>query len=626
MAFDVGALVGRLKLDDKQFTQGIAKAKVGMKTVDRGMTKMAKGGIKAFRGITREVFSLKTALAGLAVGLVARNFTNVAASVEVFETQLTTTLGTLDKARERMEWIEEFAKTTPFEMPQLVEASVRLEAYGIDATKVMRTLGDTASAMGKDVIMAVEALADAQTGEFERLKEFGLKVIKEGGKDMILFTDRNGEQQKAIIDRNNREITTSTITAIWNEKYQGGMDRMSKTWSGMISNMGDHWFPFRNEVMQGGVFDFFKVGLRLTLDEIDRLKENGQLDVWAKNMATGVINALVGLGKVISRFPELWFDMVGRIKTALGFVTNMVDTLLIAPIEKAFELMSVIPGVGAKLADELATIRGIRFALQDTTVEFLMQGHALDTTGEKWAAFGQKVRDSLDKIREQVTTGVTPEVLRPEVGEGVVPGAEGGISEKEAIEGQIAMQERLRDITINSENARRKATIDAQKAILASRAKEITYNKLLVSSITTGLDFLVQAFPKLKGLAIGRATMNFGVALSEALKIPFPASIAAWGKVLALGRTALDTVKGARPGGGSTPSVSQTPIATVPQGVPEAAGVEQGGQNIYVTINALDPESVTEETAIRVVKAGVPGAFKAGGGVFDDVVLNGEER
>ena len=107
MAFDVGALVGRLKLDDKQFTAGIAKAKVGMKTVERSMTKMAKGGIKAFRGITREVFSLRSAFLGLGAGLVAKSFLNVASSVEVFETQLTTTLGTLDTARERMEWIED---------------------------------------------------------------------------------------------------------------------------------------------------------------------------------------------------------------------------------------------------------------------------------------------------------------------------------------------------------------------------------------------------------------------------------------------------------------------------------------------------------------------------------------
>ena len=76
-----------------------------------------------------------------------------------------------------MSWIREFAASTPFEVPGLVEASVRLEAYGLNAKKYMRTLGDTAGAMGKPIMSAVEMVADASQGEFERLKEFGLRGL-----------------------------------------------------------------------------------------------------------------------------------------------------------------------------------------------------------------------------------------------------------------------------------------------------------------------------------------------------------------------------------------------------------------------------------------------------------------
>ena len=34
--------------------------------------------------------------------------------------------------------------------------------------------------MGKDLSQMIEAVADATTGEFERLKEFGIKAGKEG--------------------------------------------------------------------------------------------------------------------------------------------------------------------------------------------------------------------------------------------------------------------------------------------------------------------------------------------------------------------------------------------------------------------------------------------------------------
>ena len=279
MAFDVGALTASLRLNDKQFTAGLDKAKRSLKVFNADVGRIGSSGVKAFRGITNSVFNLKTAIAGLGVGLLAGSFTKVASSMETFEVQLQTTLGSLGKAREELTWIGEFAKSTPFEVQELVEASVRLRAYGIDARKYMETLGDTASAMGKPMMQAVEALADAQTGEFERLKEFGLKVVQEGGQDLILYTDKFGKEQKAVIDRNNRELVTSTITSIWNEKYKGGMDRLSKTWGGMISNLADHWFQFRNTVMQSGLFQFMKEGLRTFLDWINRLKDEGQLDV-----------------------------------------------------------------------------------------------------------------------------------------------------------------------------------------------------------------------------------------------------------------------------------------------------------------------------------------------------------
>jgi hypothetical protein len=47
-------------------------------------------------------------------------------------------------------------------------------------------LGDLASSQAKDFDQLVEALLDAQTGEFERLKEFGVKAKVAG--DQVAFT------------------------------------------------------------------------------------------------------------------------------------------------------------------------------------------------------------------------------------------------------------------------------------------------------------------------------------------------------------------------------------------------------------------------------------------------------
>ena len=52
--------------------------------------------------------------------------------------------------------------------------------------EVAAAYGDTASAMGKSLDDMVEAVADAATGEFERLKEFGIRASKNG--DRVSFT------------------------------------------------------------------------------------------------------------------------------------------------------------------------------------------------------------------------------------------------------------------------------------------------------------------------------------------------------------------------------------------------------------------------------------------------------
>ena len=60
-----------------------------------------------------------------------------------------------EKAEKAFAWVSHFAKTTPYELENVATAFSRLKAYGMDATKFLPVLGDTASAMGKDIMKAV---------------------------------------------------------------------------------------------------------------------------------------------------------------------------------------------------------------------------------------------------------------------------------------------------------------------------------------------------------------------------------------------------------------------------------------------------------------------------------------
>ncbi len=91
-----------------------------------------------------------------------------ASSLEQYRNTLDTVMRDTVKAGETMAWAVDFANKTPFETDSIIGATVRLTAYGLEAQKVMPAIGDMASVMNKDIMQAVEAVADAQTGELER--------------------------------------------------------------------------------------------------------------------------------------------------------------------------------------------------------------------------------------------------------------------------------------------------------------------------------------------------------------------------------------------------------------------------------------------------------------------------
>lgn len=183
----------------------------------------------------------------------------VTARFEQLATTLETVEGSARKAESSMKWIEDFTKNTPFQLENVSEAFIKLRAYGINPTTgTLKTLGDTASAMGKPINQAVERLADAIVGENERLKEFGIKSSKIGDEIKYSWVTASGETKDILID-NNKDIIESTLNSIFNEKYAGRMEKQSKTYNGMLSNLQDNFtLMSKNAIISSGLFDILK--------------------------------------------------------------------------------------------------------------------------------------------------------------------------------------------------------------------------------------------------------------------------------------------------------------------------------------------------------------------------------
>lgn len=328
---EAGVDTANLAREQDRLTSSITNSQARLASLTRmGMSMNRIGQVAgrvggAFANVRTQVMGLTTKLAALGAGagyLFKTQFVDTAAEFERLQTILTTLEGgNVTKAKQAFGWISEFAAKTPYDIKQVSEAFVRLRAYGIDPIKgdTLRVLGDTASSMGKDVMSAVEAIADAVTGENERLKEFGIKAAKQGGQIIYSYTDRAGKQRQKAVDAGNRKLIQSTLTAIWNEKYAGAMDAQSRTWAGMMSNLGDQWTRFTTTVMASGLFDWMKTEVGGILEELNKAAADGRLKAWAQQVGQAIKEAFIAL----KEFGIQAKDVIIQVKDFVGGWKNL---------------------------------------------------------------------------------------------------------------------------------------------------------------------------------------------------------------------------------------------------------------------------------------------------------------
>ena len=246
-------------------------------------------------------------------GFLAKEVLTVGSRFESLKVQLKTTTGSVEGAEKAFKFIKTFAKDTPFQVDQITDAFVKLNNFGIEPTKrTLTSFGDFASAMGKELNDFIEAVTDATTGEFERLKEFGIKTSSEG--DRVKITFRGVTQE---IGKNAAEIQEH-LTKLAEENFGGAMAEQMTTAGGLISNLQDSWSEFLNTVANLGVLDEFKL---LIEDLRDAAGGRGGL---AQMLATTLTKAIRGIRNLLqgNLIPTL-----ERFVRVLEFVIDNIGTL-----------------------------------------------------------------------------------------------------------------------------------------------------------------------------------------------------------------------------------------------------------------------------------------------------------
>lgn len=226
----------------------LAKLAVQVAANTAELTKGLKSGESSFKKFASNITNTaKGLVAGFGLIEIARGVISVTGEFQRFEAVLSNTLGSDSAAQRALGSIKEFATQTPFAVNELTDAFVKLSNQGFQPSmSELRSLGDLASSTGKSFNQLAEAVIDAQVGEFERLKEFGVRAKKSG--DQVSFTFKGVTTTVKNTSEGIRDYILSLGEA---EGVSGSMSKISQTLEGRISNLGDAWDNLLLTIGQG---------------------------------------------------------------------------------------------------------------------------------------------------------------------------------------------------------------------------------------------------------------------------------------------------------------------------------------------------------------------------------------
>lgn len=384
---------------------------------------------RALSGVKGTLLSL--AAGAFSIGAITnfgRQVIAVTAEFEKFRAVLGNTLGSTALADLKLKELQDFASKTPFAINELTGAFVKLANSGFKPTAgQMTSLGDLASSTGKSFDQLAEAILDAQTGEFERLKEFGVRA-KDAG-DQVIFTYKGVQTTVEKTSSAIRDYITNLGNAVG---VSGSMAKISQTLGGQISNLGDNWDQMLLSVGSNttGIFNKAISVMNKALEKITQYNEelniveknnlgsdfgnqlNRALNPFAGKGATDIELAAFSIKTASKNVGELVSKALSGAKSIGDFSKALVE------LKKQGDAALTDPSVGKKGAELTAkTRKGIKNEYQngvqaiiDARNNFIAE--AGNTGGANFGTSktdkkGFSLTDTMDQLRKAIElTGV----------------------------------------------------------------------------------------------------------------------------------------------------------------------------------------------------------------------------
>lgn len=204
-------------------------------------------------------------------------------SFDVLNAGLITATGSSEKAAQAFEILQQFAAKTPYSLDQAVKGFTQLVNLGLNPSeRALTSYGNTAAAMGKDLSQMIEAVADASTGEFERLKEFGIKASQQKDKVTLVF------KGVSTTVKNNSADIQNYLIKLGETDFAGAMEKRAATLDGAISNLGDTFDQLLLTISRGGLGELVRDAVNEAVKGLSQLTDwfaSGQMMEYLNGLA-----------------------------------------------------------------------------------------------------------------------------------------------------------------------------------------------------------------------------------------------------------------------------------------------------------------------------------------------------
>lgn len=242
-------------------------------------------------------------------------------SMEYYTTSFTVMTGSADKAGETVKKLADIGATTPFDMPQLADATSLLMNFGFsadDAVDSMMMLGDISQGNADKLNTIARAYGKMNSSQKVTLESINM-MIDAGFNPLQEISEKTGESMQSLYDRVSKgsmsvdEITESMKRSTSEGgKYFQSMDAQSQTLDGRLSTLSDTINSKLGEALQPI--------LQKAADE------------WIPNITNAIDN--MDMDSIVSVIDEI----ISGVGEFFGFVMDNGDTII-----------SLVAGIGAAM-------------------------------------------------------------------------------------------------------------------------------------------------------------------------------------------------------------------------------------------------------------------------------------